>query len=359
MPVLVRAIVGLLPLFCCGVAIGQSSRDELPVWPVRDTRPMMRGPASAPPPHASHSRPAQTTAPAPVPAPAQATAPAQVSPEVIDGAVRQASFYSTQERPPLPSADVNLPELKPYVSGALPPAVAASGQPQPIEPATFEPSPSDTIPAIVVPRQQPSTTPTSTSVASAETSQPYQPPKRETGVRRTLAPRTATPLPAGERPRLMDLSWDQMSSETLTTVGASLAFVLGLVMLMAWVWRRAAPRSSRPLPGEVVSIVGRVPLAGRQVAQLIKLGNKLVLVCVTAEGAKPLAEVTDPEEVARLLGLCEQDNPHSATTAFREVFADLTREAPAEGFLGEEAPLVDRKRLADAYANTPGGRAYA
>ena len=157
---------------------------------------------------------------------------------------------------------------------------------------------------------------------------------------------------------MIDFSWDTISSEAMTTIGAALAVVVGLVLLLAWIWRRAAPRSSRRLPSEVISVVGRVSLANRQVAQLMKVGGKLVLLCVTPDGVKPLTEITDPEEVARLLGLCEQDNPHSATTAFREVFDQLTREPATPGFLGDESPLVDRQMLADAYANTPGGRAH-
>jgi len=157
---------------------------------------------------------------------------------------------------------------------------------------------------------------------------------------------------------MLDFSWETISSDSMTTIGAALAVVVGLLLLLAWVWRRAAPRSSRPLPTDVVRVLGRAPLANRQVAQLMKVGNKLVLLCVTADGVEPLTEITDPEEVARLLGMCEQESPHSASTAFREVFDQLAREPATPGFLGDEAPLVDRQMLADAYANTPGGRAY-
>ena len=48
------------------------------------------------------------------------------------------------------------------------------------------------------------------------------------------------------------------------------------------------------LPTDVVSVLGRVPLAARQLAELLRVGNKLVLVSLTPTGAQTLTEVTDP-----------------------------------------------------------------
>lgn len=156
---------------------------------------------------------------------------------------------------------------------------------------------------------------------------------------------------------LAELSWSDIGGDKTGATAAALAVVLGLFLLLMWVWKRAAPKSSRQLPGEVVSVIGRVPLANKQVAQLVKVGNKLLLVNITPEGAETLTEITDPEEVARILADCEQTNPTSASAAFREVFDQLAKE-PAYGFLGDEEQMVDRQQLAAAYANTPGGRAY-
>lgn len=181
---------------------------------------------------------------------------------------------------------------------------------------------------------------------------------------------------------LIDMSWAKsasgwMSSNSIGATLAASALAIGLFLLAVAVLKRAMPRSAQALPKEVVTVVGRVPMANRQVAQLIKLGNKLVLVCVTAEGMKPLAEISDPEEVGRLLGLVEQANPHSATAAFAEVFNQIASEPVSPGFLGNESqayahaahggsptaptggtPMMDRASLAAAYAKTPGGRTF-
>jgi len=120
---------------------------------------------------------------------------------------------------------------------------------------------------------------------------------------------------------------------TIYSTVAALALVVGLFLLCVWLLRRSTRRSTAPLPAEVVSVVGRVPLGARQFAELLRVGNKLVLVSLTPTGALPLTEVSDPTEVNRVLGLCQQYDPHSTTKAFEDVFRQLSREpAPAELF---------------------------
>jgi flagellar biogenesis protein FliO len=102
-------------------------------------------------------------------------------------------------------------------------------------------------------------------------------------------------------------------------MAGSLAVVLGLFFAVVWVMRGATPKGLVLLPGEVVEVLGRAPLAGRQQVHLLRCGNKLLLVSVTPAGAETLTEVTDPLEVDRLAGLCRQAHPHSATAAFRQV----------------------------------------
>jgi|GEM_PF-6174446 len=122
------------------------------------------------------------------------------------------------------------------------------------------------------------------------------------------------------------------SLEVLRTAGTGLGISLGLLLLCAWLFRRNAPSSTTPLPKEVVSVLGRVPLAARHFVQLLRVGNKLVLVSVTAEGTETITEVTDPVEVDRLLSLCMRNHTQSTTAEFQQVLNQLSREG-AKGFL--------------------------
>ena len=132
-------------------------------------------------------------------------------------------------------------------------------------------------------------------------------------------------------------------------MGGSLAIVLGLFLVVAWAMRKAAPRGSMVLPREVFDILGRAALGARQQVQLLRCGNKLLLVSITPAGVETLTEVTDPLEVDRIAGVCQQSNLKSATAAFRQVFQQL---APASG----EPSELDDLAPAGAGASATAGR---
>ncbi len=124
--------------------------------------------------------------------------------------------------------------------------------------------------------------------------------------------------------------------ESLTTAGTGLALVVGLFLVCMWLMRRSGPKPSTPLPKEAVAVLGRVPLAASNFAHLLQVGNKLVLVALTPDGVTPITEVTDPQEVDRLLGLCLRNHKNSSTAEFQHVLQQLASE-PATGFLGNES----------------------
>jgi flagellar biogenesis protein FliO len=147
--------------------------------------------------------------------------------------------------------------------------------------------------------------------------------------------------------------------QSLYTVFTALAIVIGAFLLFAWALRRSgrAMRRRGQLPAEVVSVLGRVPLAAKQFAELLRVGNKLVLVSLTPTGAETLTEVTDPAEVDRLLGLCQQNNPFSTTKAFEQVFQQMSTETAPAGFIGNEPMLTSLASPAGAYRANRGGGA--
>lgn len=113
----------------------------------------------------------------------------------------------------------------------------------------------------------------------------------------------------------------------LLTTATSLAVVVGLFLLLVWLQRRLSGRSGLRLPGAVVQTLGRVPLNGRQEMHLVQVGNKLLLLAVTATSAETLTEITDPAEIARLNGICRHDHPGSISASFREILSQLQQPA--------------------------------
>lgn len=135
-------------------------------------------------------------------------------------------------------------------------------------------------------------------------------------------------------------------SSGLGTMFASLCLVLGLFFLAIWMLKKAAPKGARMLPAEVVEVLGRVPLGAKQNAHLLRVGNKMVLVSVSAGGAETLTEVTDPMEVDRLAGLCQQQLPHSSTNAFKQIFQQFAQRGDADEDvepLPAETPALSRE----------------
>lgn len=139
---------------------------------------------------------------------------------------------------------------------------------------------------------------------------------------RPLPPRSSARNASGEKPTGREIR----PAAGIATGMASLAIVLGLFLVAAWAVRRGMPAASATLPSEVVEVLGRAPLAGRQFAHLIRCGNKLLLVHLAPGCAETLTEITDPVEVDRLAGLCRQAHPQSSTASFRQVFQQFSRE---------------------------------
>ncbi|MBN1909987.1 MAG: flagellar biosynthetic protein FliO [Pirellulales bacterium] len=140
----------------------------------------------------------------------------------------------------------------------------------------------------------------------------------------------------------------------LATTGGALGVVLGLFLLMAWLMRRAAPRGTGALPNEAFEILGRAPLANRQQVHLLRCGRKLLLVSVTQVGAETLTEITDPVEVDRLAGLCQQTKPGSSTSTFRQVFQQLGQGNDLDDLPEEDNAYLPDRRGGRSRANWEG-----
>ena len=131
----------------------------------------------------------------------------------------------------------------------------------------------------------------------------------------------------------------------LLTGAGSLGIVLGLFLLVAWVMRRGMPKTPMLLPREAVAILGRAPLAGRQQVHLVRCGNKVLLLNVSAANVETLTEITDPAEVERLEEICRQAGANKMSVSFRQVFGQIGRQRGPEYLPGREDDALDFAHL--------------
>lgn len=86
---------------------------------------------------------------------------------------------------------------------------------------------------------------------------------------------------------------------------SSLALVLGGYFAVVWITRKLSPASNSRLPADVVDVLGRTPFGQKQSLQLVRLGNKLLLLLEGPDGTHPIGEITDPQEVHQLTTQCK------------------------------------------------------
>jgi flagellar biogenesis protein FliO len=190
--------------------------------------------------------------------------------------------------------------------------------------------------------------PRSGAALAGEGLSPAQPPEMRDDANGPipLSPPRPAPSQGAKRPDPPSLSG------ALTSMIGGLAVVLGLFFLVVWFARRAQPGAAAVLPSEVVELLGRAPLSGRQQMHLVRFGGKLLLLSVTPTGAETLSEIADADEVHRLSGICQQNHPGSITKTFRHVLYQLGGEPAPGGFVGES----NRSQLDLADDGRDGGR---
>jgi flagellar biogenesis protein FliO len=104
---------------------------------------------------------------------------------------------------------------------------------------------------------------------------------------------------------------------------------LSFFLLVAWLVKKSQPHSFLKLPGDVVQVMGRTPMAPRQQMYVVRFGSKLLLISHQPGQTQTLGEITDPDEVQRLAGLCEANHPGSISNSFRDVLKQVALGKPA------------------------------
>ena len=127
----------------------------------------------------------------------------------------------------------------------------------------------------------------------------------------------------------------------ILSIGGSLLIVIAAFFLLAILLRKVSPKGNRPLPREAFECLGRYFLTQKHQLQVLRLGNRIVLVSVMPDGVSTLAEITDPDEAVTFLGLVRRLDSNSATEMFRNT---VSRMSDDELSRPNQRPVVTSRR---------------
>jgi flagellar biogenesis protein FliO len=140
---------------------------------------------------------------------------------------------------------------------------------------------------------------------------------------------------AGSRPAASSGSGFDVRRVTLA-LGGVVALLLVVKLGLKRVFGVAgAPRSSR-----AVQVLTRSPLSPRHQLMVLRVGRRLLVVADGGGQMNTLSEITDPDEVAALLGQLQED--HGAAAKFGSVFGRMRKPYEADEDGDEDAEAESR-----------------
>ena len=157
-----------------------------------------------------------------------------------------------------------------------------------------------------------------------------------------LAQGAATPQPAagleGKKIREGQANRDNQPANSagfdwvdLLKTLAALAVVVGVIFATRWALRRLNRRLAVGVgSSSALRVLAATPLAGRGELVLVKLGGRLVLVGVSAQGMAALSEITDAAEVAAVEETLERRGAESIRNMFARPERPDAKSPPGE-----------------------------
>lgn len=160
------------------------------------------------------------------------------------------------------------------------------------------------------------------TLASAQTTAPVaRDPIESTPIRLRPSSQPARTAATPGRPESSD--WMD-----IPRVAGALAVVIGLIFTARWVGKKYFPNLSVGRAPGVVRVLARSPISPRQHVLLVQVGRRVLVVADNGTQVSRLTDITDPDEVASLLGqLAPRSEPQ--TEAFDEKLDDATQQFAA------------------------------
>jgi len=112
---------------------------------------------------------------------------------------------------------------------------------------------------------------------------------------------------------------------------AALGIVIGLIFVLRWCGRFFFPATVGRGRSRAVEVISRSPLSPKQQVMLLRVGRRLIVVGDSGQQMNPLCQITDPDEVAELVGQLRDEKTSTPSRAFGAMFGRSRQEfEPAE-----------------------------
>lgn len=129
-------------------------------------------------------------------------------------------------------------------------------------------------------------------------------------IRRTGDAGTAT-SPLAPHPQSMELP----------RVAGALVIVLGLIFALRWGAKKFFVPGMAGKSTRAVQVLSRSSITPRQHILLLRVGRRVIVVGEAGSQMNSLAEITDPDEIASLLGQLQDEKSRLPTKAFQAMFS--------------------------------------
>jgi flagellar biogenesis protein FliO len=144
------------------------------------------------------------------------------------------------------------------------------------------------------------------------------------------------------------IATDAPSALDYRRVGLALAIVIGLIFVMRWAGRKFFPTAAIARSGGAMKVMSRLVISPKQQLLMIQVGRRIVVVGDSAGQMAPVSEITDPEEIASLMGQLAEEKSQYSLKGFGTLFnraGGRFDESPAQmqrdSALSDSPPEID------------------
>jgi len=123
-------------------------------------------------------------------------------------------------------------------------------------------------------------------------------------------------------------------------VAGALVAVIGLIFILKALARKFVPGAAVSNGKGVIEILARHPLSKTQSLVLVRIGSQIVALNQGKDQSQSVLVISEPVEVARLMGQIEGANPDSISAGFDNMLATARRDLEEPHDEADESPLA-------------------